>query len=113
MLSYAEPEERDRIAELRRRTAAASIDEDVERIAALRRRTQGHADEDLQRVEALRRKTAAAPAWTPADEEELAQLRLKAQQELPATVTPDGDEAECRARTGEIVARADGLLLAR
>ena len=36
MLSYAEPEERDRIAELRRRTAAASIDEDVERIAALR-----------------------------------------------------------------------------
>ena len=30
-----------------------------------------------------------------------------------ATVTPDGDEAECRARTGEIVARADGLSLAR
>ena len=53
MLSYAEPEERDRIAELRRRTAAASIDEDVERIAALRRRTAASTpadDEDLQRV---------------------------------------------------------------
>ena len=29
------------------------------------------------------------------------------------TVTHDGDEAECRARTGEIVARADGLSIAR
>ena len=107
MLSYAEPEERDRIAELRQRTAAATAaNEDLDRIAALRRRTQGHADEDLERLEALRRKTAAAPAWTPEDDEELAALRLKAAavataaapgairrkapQELATTVTPDG-----------------------
>ena len=107
MLSYAEPEERDRIAELRQRTAAATAaNEDLDRIAALRRRTRGHADEDLQRVEALRRRTAAAPAWTPEDDEELAALRRKAAavataaapgairrkapQELATTVTPDG-----------------------
>ena len=94
MLSYAEPEERDRIAELRRRTAAAApTDDDEQRVAALRLKAAAAAsteDDDLQRVEALRRKTAAAPAWTPADEEELAQLRRKAQRELPTTVTPDG-----------------------
>ena len=106
MLSYAEPEERDRIEALRRRTAAASIDEDVDRIAALRKKTAAARpteDEDLQRVEALRRKTAAAPSWTPEDDAELAALRLKAAaaaapdairrkapQELATTVTPDG-----------------------
>jgi serine/threonine protein kinase len=60
----------------------------------------------------LRRRTAAAPAWTPEDDEELAALRLKAAaraapdairrkapQELATTVTPDGsfntqDEAD-------------------
>ena len=86
MLSYAEPEERDRIAELRRRSAAART------AAATPSSTPADDDDDddLQRIAALRKKTAAAPAWTPADEEELAQLRRKAQQELPATVTPDG-----------------------
>ena len=65
-----------------------------------------HADEDLERVAALRRRTAAAPAWTPEDDEELAAPRLKAAavataaapgairrkapQELATTVTPDG-----------------------
>ncbi len=82
MLSYAEPEELDRIAALRRRTAAATA-----------------ANEDLDRIAALRRKTAAAPSWSQQDEEELAQLRRKATQELPPTVTPDGsfntqDEAD-------------------
>ena len=105
MLSYAEPEERDRIAELRRRTQGHA-DEDLERIAALRKKTAAARpteDEDLQRVEALRRKTAAAPSWTPEDDAELAALRLKAAaaaapgairrkapQELATTVTPDG-----------------------
>ena len=86
MLSYAEPEERDRIAELRRRSAAART------AAATPSSTPADDDDDddLQRIAALRKKTAAAPAWTPADEEELAQLRRKAQQELPPTVTPDG-----------------------
>ena len=90
MLSYAEPEERDRIAELRRRTAAAApADDDEQRVAALRLKAAAE-PEELERIAALRRRTAAAPAWTPADEEELAALRRKAQQELPATVTPDG-----------------------
>ena len=88
--------------DISRRTAAASAqadDEERDRIAELRRRTQGHADEDLERVAALRRRTAAAPAWTPEDDEELAALRRKAAkaairrkapQELATTVTPDG-----------------------
>ena len=108
-------EDLERIKALRLKAAATSAqadDEERDRIAELRRRTRGHADEDLQRVEALRRKTAAAPAWTPEDDEELAALRLKAAaaaapdairrkapKELATTVTPDGsfntqDEAD-------------------
>ena len=111
-------EDLERIKALRLKAAATSAqadDEERDRIAELRRRTQGHADEDLERIAALRRRTAATPSWTPEDDEELAALRLKAAavataaapdairrkapQELATTVTPDGsfntqDEAD-------------------
>ena len=102
-------EDLERIKALRLKAAATSAqadDEERDRIAELRRRTQGHADEDLERIAALRRRTAATPSWTPEDDEELAALRLKAAavataaapdairrkapQELATTVTPDG-----------------------
>ena len=108
-------EDLERIKALRLKAAATSAqadDEERDRIAELRRRTQGHADEDLERIAALRRRTAATPSWTPEDDEELAALRLKAAaaaapdairrkapKELATTVTPDGsfntqDEAD-------------------
>ena len=74
-------EDLERIKALRLKAAATSAqadDEERDRIAELRRRTQGHADEDLERIAALRRRTAATPSWTPEDDEELAALRLKA-----------------------------------
>ena len=61
-------EDLERIKALRLKAAATSAqadDEERDRIAELRRRTQGHADEDLERIAALRRRTAATPSWTP------------------------------------------------
>ena len=51
-------EDLERIKALRLKAAATSAqadDEERDRIAELRRRTQGHADEDLERIAALRR----------------------------------------------------------